>query len=414
MKEKNKSQFFFITAEFLAVFSVVSIVSNALYSISTILFIIAVLVCMLHNKREVIFPDRSFSLIYCFFFFCIILSSLLIGYKDSLLKSLDFTYWSIIPFILFYFGLQKNFHKNIVVGAIVCGVYVLCSYALYQFWVLPSGSRIESYLSHPNYLCEMLELSLPFLIFATVSNWLKKEKVKTVILGCTSLICCFVISLTASRGGILGICIGGVILLLVHAFYIKKINIHKSIISIGAVLIVILGISGIFFYNFGHTQISAVRSYDGNRILFWKSSYEMWKDHKVLGVGLRHWEEQYTNYYISPEVTEHGTTYPHNTFVYFFSSAGLIGGIGFLFFTFGIFLYLCWKLKKNPDNLILNALLWSFLAIMIHGVVNAAILSKFVMRLYSSYLGIGLASVVYQQYLLNERQENNNSSKEKK
>ena len=81
--------------------------------------------------------------------------------------------------------------------------------------------------------------------------------------------------------------------------------------------------------------------------------------------------------------------------MFFFSESGSLGGIGMLFFTVGVFLYLCKLMKKNPNNIFLNALLWSFLAIMLHGQVDAGITSKFVMRLYSTYLGIGLSSVAY-------------------
>lgn len=58
------------------------------------------------------------------------------------------------------------------------------------------------------------------------------------------------------------------------------------------------------------------------------------------------------------------------------------------------------EIKKNPND-IFECIVLGFLAIMLHGLVNAAILSKYVMRLYSTYLGIGLASVAYhelQQY----------------
>ena len=43
----------------------------------------------------------------------------------------------------------------------------------------------------------------------------------------------------------------------------------------------------------------------------------------------------------------------------------------------------------------LNALFWAFLTVMFHGLVNNGVIDKFVMRLYSTYLGIGLASVAY-------------------
>ena len=74
-----------------------------------------------------------------------------------------------------------------------------------------------------------------------------------------------------------------------------------------------------------------------------------------------------------------------------------------MFFTFGVFGYLCKKIRENPNDIFLNALFWAFLTIMLHGLVNAAILSKYVMRLYSTYLGIGLASVAYHRLQTDDR-----------
>ena len=60
-------------------------------------------------------------------------------------------------------------------------------------------------------------------------------------------------------------------------------------------------------------------------------------------------------------------------------------------------------LRENPDDIFLNALFWAFLTIMFHGLVNNGIIDKYVMRLYSTYLGIGLASVAYHRLQTDDR-----------
>lgn len=41
-----------------------------------------------------------------------------------------------------------------------------------------------------------------------------------------------------------------------------------------------------------------------------KSSYAMWEDHKLYGVGFGHWAREYPNY-ISPAAREPDLTIPH-------------------------------------------------------------------------------------------------------
>lgn len=391
----SKEYKIFMIVQFLAVYAITSIISNAVYSLATAFFFVTILALYWKQRpNRVIFPDRLFNWMYIPFFLLIILSSILLGYRDSIMKALDFTYWSVVPFSLFYFGLQKKFLDRTIILGIIAGVLTLCSYALYQYLIMPDNTRIQSYLSHPNYLAEMLELSIPFLtIYAIMS---RDNKIFKFIVGITALVCCVVLALTACRGGMLGLIVGGFIYIAVRMSGIQKINKRKAIRYAIAALLVFGCVAGTFYNEFTGNK-GAVRSYDNERVLLLKSSYAMWSDHKILGVGLRHWHDEYLAHYILPEAREPNLEYPHNTFAYFFTCTGTVGGIGFIFFTFGMFIYLCRKLRENPDDIFLNALLWAFLTIMLHGLVNAAILSKYVMRLYSTYLGIGLASVAYHE-----------------
>lgn len=393
MTEYSKEEKMLVVIQFLAIYSITSIVSNAVYSIATTLFILATLVWYWKERHDrIIWPDRLFWAMYLPFFILIILASILIGYKDSVMKALDFTSWSVIPFALFYFGLQKRFFDKAIIIGIIAGVWTLGSVALYQYAVLPDNTRIQSYLSHPNYLAEMIELSIPFLILYTISG---RNNIRLrIVTGITSVMTCVVLALTACRGGMIGLIIGGVIYLITRITGAKTVNKKKVVGILVSLFFICSFVIGTFSMEFTGNK-GAVRSYDNERILLLKSSYAMWQDHPVLGVGLRHWHDEYLAHYISPAAREPNLEYPHNTFAYFFTCTGTVGGFGFIFFTLGMFIYLYKKIKKNPDDVFLNALFWAFLTIMLHGLVNAAILSKFVMRLYSTYLGIGLASVAY-------------------
>lgn len=58
----------------------------------------------------------------------------------------------------------------------------------------------------------------------------------------------------------------------------------------------------------------------------------MWKDHKIIGIGLANWKVAYEKEYILPEVKEHDLTMPHNVFMIFLSQTGIIGILDYFIF----------------------------------------------------------------------------------
>lgn len=81
---------------------------------------------------------------------------------------------------------------------------------------------------------------------------------------------------------------------------------------------------------------------------------------------------------------------PHNVIAWFFSAAGIIGGIGYLLFVLYYCRLFCSRMKENPDEWILYVGLWSFLAVTIHGLVDVGITNKEAARLLFLVLGIAL------------------------
>ena len=392
MISKYNIKFLFFI-QFLTIYAATSIISNALYSISMgCLALCMIMMCWKKGIKSVIWPDKLFCWMYLPFFALIILASVLAGHYDSFLKALDFTSWSIIPFFLYYVTMQRQFSGTSIILGIIAGSWTLGGYALYQWMVLSETVRIQSYLGHPNFLAEMIEMNIPFLLVYAVAGQ-KNKKIK-IAAGVTAIMTCFVLALTASRGALLGLGIGGIIYCIIRFGSLSRMD-KKKIMGMALAICLVLGITaGTFFIKYNGNK-GAVRSYDYERVLLWKSSYAMWQDHKLVGIGLRHWHDEYINHYILPDAKEKELTQPHNIYAYWFSQTGVVGGTGFILFTIGIFVYLCKKLRANPNDIFLNALFWAFLTVMFHGLVNNGVIDKFVMRLYSTYLGIGLASVAY-------------------
>lgn len=421
----------FILLEFLAIYAVSSTVSTALDNIAIVLLILATIYEYYKNRDEkILFPERMFNVCYWPFFVLIILAAFLIGYQDSMKDTLKLVRFSVIAFFTFYFALQRQFHEHAIISGVAIGLLTICAFALQQFYQFPLGTRLAGNFAQPNNGCMILILSVPFV--AMYATWKKNISFLRLLVGLATIISCAVVAMTGSRGGIMGLCLGGIILLLVQTLYVRKLAKNKLLTiwaGIFAVLICVGGTYYLYFHNHPpmfmrdyqqteanvsvqssqpvqqavpatmqkKSELDIKRSYDNERILMWKSSWQMWKDHKLYGVGLWHWNEEYKAHYISTEAREPNLSFPHNIFVSFFSMTGLLGGVGYILFSIGMFIYLCYKLKQYPDDIFLNALIWSLLAVTLHGAVDVGILYRHAMILYSAYLGVGLGSVAYRE-----------------
>ena len=150
-------------------------------------------------------------------------------------------------------------------------------------------------------------------------------------------------------------------------------------------ILVILGV-GIGIATHGVAN-GISRSYDYERIYLQKSSIQMWKDHKVLGVGLHNWAKEYQEHYIMSQAKEKNLTYSHNVITWFFSTTGIIGGIGYLFFVIYPIYIMFRFIKKYGLNYYILAGLWLWIGVNLHGMVDVGITMKSAARVAALCLG---------------------------
>ncbi|WP_287500823.1 O-antigen ligase family protein [Veillonella sp.] len=181
------------------------------------------------------------------------------------------------------------------------------------------------------------------------------------------------------RGATLGLCVGGCMVALFYGIKSLRTFNYRLLIVVLSVICIGLG-----FYSINtivkhqileskplqtmsidnnssiHTDDkikSLSRSYDRERILLWKSSYNMWQDYPMLGVDWSNWQYMYQNHYIFDKAKERELSMPHNNIAYFFSTTGVVGGIGYLIFTIGLFVYIIKEFNKDPESCLLPSFL---------------------------------------------------------
>lgn len=433
----------------LLVFTYSAYINNASISIATGL----AAACILYDCYQ----KKSFSgfhvvrknwLGIAVFLGAVLLASLLLGDKASIHKAFKYVYW-ILPFLLAaYLGKLADIRYAAAVGALL-SVAVTSINVAYLNYLLLQGyklvgtrgpivdGRLGAFLSYPTHYAMLLACTLPLLFcFYTDKKLRANPLVKTISIAVT-ILGLWSLWKTGSRGAMIGLLAGGLLTFALFCLFRKQGLLFLKGLAVGtAVVGVIL---------FGGIQREERTYSDSARVRMWRSSYAMWKDHKLLGVGLENWQKEYAGKYIlKKEIKkearqryldekmeknqrasiakkaamkkakarkkviakreavriaasqkaavkyESAFDMPHNVIAWFFSTTGIIGGIGYLLFVVYYSKLLYSKIKDNPGGWIFYVGLWSLLAVTIHGLVDAGITNKEVARLLFLVLGISL------------------------
>lgn len=382
----------------LYVFFLCSDLSTAGYNISCAILALCGIVFYMRLRRlpSLLFSVKSFYVLYFIFFSSIMISAILLGNKTAIEQTFDYVLLSVPMWILlFSLYIKKNNDWGIWWGYFSAAI-VLISFSLYSFAILPWETRIMGPFSNPNRFAMVLEILIPFLIAIWGHMQLNKRVSGfkyTFVKGLMVLIvmaAIFAMLLTQSRGGIGGLIFG--IITVIAIKYLQQQGINNTKVKI----CIMFSILTIFFSGIAAVTIGTFhRTYDNERILLLKSTYQMWNDHKLYGVGMGNWKELYQQKYILPEAKEPDLPFPHNNAASFFSMTGTVGGLGYLLFSFGSLMFLIKKIDECPDNYYLYAMVCVSVAVFSHGIVDNTLYNKFIVRMFFGMWGITLASLQY-------------------
>lgn len=355
----------------------------------------------------------------------VVLASVLLGDKPSLQMAGQYVYWA-LPFpVLFYLGKQADIKYAALLGVIVsvlasAGNMAYVEYLLMQGQLKPKfGARLGAFGRHPN-VYSLLAIGVLPVLLASFKDGKLRSRIGLFALQLVAAIAgLWSLWVANSRGAMLGM-VAGALFVLWAVYYCN--SAWKAVFSL--VLVVVLAYVGVAFSGF--VPEGERHGYDNSsRLRVMKFTYNMWRDHKLLGVGLANWRKEYTAHYVDKEEVrkaahqyyinlkqKKGGKYsakedaamqkaalraeldlrmPHNVTVWFFSATGIIGGVGYLFFLLSYMHLLLQKAKEYPEEWLLAAGLWLFLAITIHSVVDVGILYKGAARLQYIMLGITLS-----------------------
>lgn len=364
---------------FVIIFALNCIYYKPAFTVAMICFLLWIV--FEYKKKRIEFPKINALLlksVICFWF-TIIAASLLVFDIESIIRAVDYVYWSLPFWMLVILGYNKNIIKGLIIGLCI-STLIICGYGIYQ-QLFKDFLRIKSFYPSPNYLGTILAMLIPFLFMFII---VVQQNIYKMLLTITLFLSIYCIYFTQSRGALLGLACGT----LFYLFYIswcKKV-ITKTFI---ALMIAFCSLCGIYFV---YTP-NIMRSYDVERIYILQGSLNMWKDHKLVGIGLGNFKEYYQKQYILEQANEKDIVKSHNIITAFLAEAGIIGASGFIVMNIGIFYFLLKTLQKSFHNYILGAFFISFIVLNVHGMVDSTFNYQAINRLFWGLFGIGYISL---------------------
>lgn len=309
------------------------------------------------------------------------------------MKNLSGGYFSAVGFIqytfplwmLLYIGWTRDVRKAISVVFFAI-LYAICVYGLIKYALTGEG-RLSSFYHFPTRIGMMMDMFIPFTAAFMKYYW-TRTRIRYVAIALIFLeILCLL--LAEVRGSVMAVAAASVAVAVVWLAQNRhKISarLQRRLLFIVAAL-ALSAVGYVLLLRWGNPFAMI----GGERFMMWESSFHMWLDHPLVGIGLNEWQAAYAEGIYHPaESREAGQVMPHNVFIYFFATAGTIGGLAYIAYCSLMLAYLRDNTKKWADNPFSWAMLFMFIAVTVHGMVDQTFILKLTGRIFHMLLGVGI------------------------
>lgn len=342
-------------------------------------------ICFWKRDRNI----RIFALGILLFYGSIVIASLLSKDLWSMTMGFSLGLFSVAFFAAYYARGRYDTDVYFLLGIVL----VITANTIFSLFSIKIGMRnvFQGFFLHRNSLGAVLSFILPFCIYCFLrykKAWVRIFAASAFCVGGALLL------LTQSRGAILGVTVGFAGTVIAVLFVYREKLTRKCILWGIAALFLIGACGGAMIYNISAFH-RGTQAFGGERRIMIESSFRMWQDHKLTGIGMRNWGDYYYSEKYHPlEGKEQGHSMPHNMPIYFLSTNGIIGGIGYSAFMLLLFSMVVNALKKDKSS-IGTAMLFAYLAFAAESMVDATISDKTIVIPFYFLMGYGFGIVYY-------------------
>ena len=295
------------------------------------LAMILFLVRLLHS-RQGFNPDRKWLALGAAFILTMVAASLQgVNMNKGLFTTWRVGYTMFAPFLLGAHAVGNTMKRKRLLGFIAVSMTIA---SIYEICLGLLGRGLDGGFLGRLQLAGQIILVLPLYVLGIVAGHWRQSFLKQ-LLSVLTAVTFVALVYSGIRGawialGAVGVCLFGMI----SARRSRKLVVT---LALAAVLGVIVASQPVLTEKFitGMTMKSQSIS---ERFLMWRSAWNMFADHPVLGVGPAGFGVLYEPRYYLPEAKEHGHTHPHNIFFQTLAETGIVGATAFtLFWTYSLY-----------------------------------------------------------------------------
>ncbi|MBR0287529.1 MAG: O-antigen ligase family protein [Selenomonadaceae bacterium] len=298
-----------------------------------------------------------------------------------------------LPFFFTLLCITSEMRLKKILVVILTANIINDLFGVYQWFVLDIP-RPSAFNHTATFFGSMLLIQLPVHLFIAKSTIMPKTVRK--LAGFSCLLTVFALSISLTRGAWLAFVIVG------SVFIFFEMPSKKSFLIFFCTITICLTVAAMMsplFLRTIKTFSDPYYSSNTERILMWQSSWEMFKDYPLHGVGQEMFFKFYNEQYISPEALDRpgkdmrGHTHPHSNIFKNLSEGGLLGIIAFAIL-YGYFFrkfYILYRREHSYAGLMAFLIL---LGLQLEGLTDTNMNQVPIMREYWLLTGIFLSPVL--------------------
>ena len=357
---------------------------TAIYSTAGAILVVSLVCCYYKTHDKLCLPGKNILVAWSFFAGGLIMSSLLQGELVNIMESFHYVYLMANFFVMYLgvrcFGKREALYKAITIAAIVNAAFCAISYFNPHAW---SGGRFTP-ITNPNVAVQFMVLPIPFMVASLYM--LRKYKAWLGLNLISMIIILVAAGFTRSRGGITGfiagaLTIGAMYWPLLKSKWSDKRKLFVCIISVGLASALVVSIT-VHAFSRGHS--------DQERVYLLQSSVQMFLDQPLTGVGYENFTKVFPSYK-QPKASNPKLPTAHNDLFNLLATTGIFGAGGYVVFSLILWFYLLKRVIRQPREAMLWAMIWMFVSVYIHGLVDISIQYNNSAKMFFGMLGMTLA-----------------------
>ena len=277
------------------------------------------------RSRQEFKPDRKWLVLGGAFVLTMVAAALQgVNMNKGLFTAWRVGYTMLCPFLLGAHAVGNTMQRKRLLGFIAVSMTIAC---LYEIYLGMLGRGLDGGFLGRLQLAGQIILVLPLYVLGITAGHWRQSFVKP-LLSVLTAVTFVALVYSGIRGawiafGVVGVCLFGMI----PARCSRK-------LAVTMVLAVVLGVivaSQPVLTDKFVTGMTMKSQSISERFAMWRSAWNMFADHPVLGVGPAGFGVLYEPQYYLPEAKERGHTHPHNIFIQTLVETGIVGIV-----TFGI------------------------------------------------------------------------------